>query len=282
MGPVSNWWSNAKTKLSRLAPHAEPKIGLALGGGFARGIAHIGVLRVLDANHIPIHYIAGVSAGAIVAAAYASGVTPDEIGEAAARMKFSDVARWTLNWMGLMDGKRMESFLGRILKVNRFEHMRIPLAIVASDLITGKPVVFRDKGDVIMPVHASCAYPGLFLPVRYRDQCLVDGMISMDVPAMPLRRMGATQVISVALPIPAENVDPTNLLAVINRCFQVLTIRTEFEWRRYSSAVIAPDVSDIGWDSFGSAQQLVEAGEHAARAALPAIRRWLDSSAGAA
>lgn len=278
MGPVANWWTTAKAKLLRTGSRAQPRIGVALGGGFARGIAHIGVLRVLEANRIPIHFIAGVSAGSIVASAYASGATPDEIEQIAGRMKFSDVARWTLNWMGLMDGKRMESFLGRILKVTRFEQMRIPLAVVASDLITGKPVVFRDKGDVILPVRASCAYPGLFLPVRHLGRCLVDGMISMDVPAMPLHRMGANRVISVALPAPAENVDPHNLLAVINRCFQVLTARTDFEWRRYSSAVIAPDVCDIGWDAFASSQQLVEAGERAARAALPAIRQWLDTA----
>jgi len=275
LGNFSNWLTSARKWLGDATARGEPRIGLALGGGFARGIAHIGVLRVLEQNQIPIHSIAGVSAGAVIAAAYASGATPAEIEAVAARMKFSDVARWTLNRMGLVDGLRMDSFLKRLLKVSRFEQMRIPLAVVASDLTTGKPVVFRGKGDVHLPIRASCAYPGLFLPVRHEEHWLVDGMISMEVPAMPLRRLGATHVISVALPCPAETVNPHNLLAVINRCFQVLTARTEFEWRRYSNLVIEPDVASCAWDSFGSTQILIKAGEASAHAALPAIRRWL-------
>ena len=131
--------------------------------------------------------------------------------------------------------------------------MRIPLAVVASDLTAGAPAVFRDKGDVVMPIRASCSYPGLFQPVRYMNHCLVDGMISMDVPAAPLRRMGATHVVSVALPMPTETVDPQNMLSVVTRCFQIMNARTESQWRRHSNLVITPDVKDIGWNSFENA-----------------------------
>ncbi|MGH9667827.1 MAG: patatin-like phospholipase family protein [Bryobacteraceae bacterium] len=282
MGTFSSWFSNARRWISDAGSRDEPRIGVALGGGFARGIAHIGVLRVLEAAKIPIHAIAGVSAGSIIAAAYASGATPTEIEAVALRMKFSDVARWTVNRMGLVDSRRMDSFLRRLLKAPHFEQMRVPLAVVASDLTTGKPMVFRGRGDVYLPIRASCAYPGLFLPIRHQEHWLVDGMISMEVPALPLRWMGATHVISVALPSPVETVNPHHMLAVINRCFQVLTARTEFEWRRYSNLVIAPDVSAVGWDSFGRTRELIEAGESAARAALPSIRRWLRRGTGAA
>jgi NTE family protein len=160
--------------------------------------------------------------------------------------------------------------------------MRIPLAVIASDLTAGVPAVFRDRGDVVMPIRASCSYPGLFQPVRYMDHCLVDGMVTMDVPAAPVRRMGATHVISVALPSPVETLDPRNMLSVVTRCFQILTTRSEAQWRRHSNVVIVPDVKEIAWDSFESAHQLIEAGERAAMAVLPQITRWLSAGEAAA
>jgi NTE family protein len=233
------------------------------------------VLRVFEREHIPIDFIAGVSAGSMVAAAYASGATPEEIARTARSMRFSDVARWRLAWDGVMGSDPMSEFLKRLLKVFNFESMRIPLAVVASDLNAGAPAVFRDKGDVILPIRASCSYPGLFQPVRYLNHCLVDGMISMDVPAAPLRRMGATHVVSVNLPTPVEYVDPQNMLSVITRCFQIMTERTESQWRRHSNLVIEPEVKDVSWNDFESAQNVIEAGARAAEAALPQLRRWL-------
>lgn len=271
-----NWWEEARRwiKTSPLNSQREVRIGLALGGGFARGIAHVGVLRVLEQEKIPIHCIAGVSSGSIVASAFASGSSSDEIERVARTMRFSDIARWRLSRNGLVGSDPMTQFLARLLKTFNFEKMLIPLAVVASDLTAGAPVVFRDKGDVVLPIRASCSYPGLFQPVRYLDHCLVDGMISMDVPAAPLRRMGATHVVSVVLPTPNETVDPQNMLSVVSRCFQILNARTEAQWRRYSNVVICPEVKDVRWNAFESAQQLIEAGERAARAALPHIRKW--------
>ena len=214
-----------------------------------------------------------------MAAAFASGCSSDEIESAARSMRFSDVARWTISKHGLMGSDPMIRFLGRILKVYEFEKMKIPLAVVASDLSAGAPAVFRDKGDVVLAIRASCAYPGLFQPVRYMNHCMVDGMITMDVPAAPLRRMGATHVVSVSLPAPNETVDPQNMLSVVTRCFQIMTARTESQWRRHSNLVISPEVKDVGWNSFESAQQLVAAGERAARAVLPQILRWFPQPA---
>jgi NTE family protein len=158
--------------------------------------------------------------------------------------------------------------------------MKIPLAVIASDLNAGAPAVFRDKGDVVLPIRASCSYPGLFQPVRYMNHSLVDGMISMDVPAAPLRRMGATHVVSVVIPMPAETVDPQNMLSVVTRCFQIMNARTESQWRRHSNVVISPEVKDVSWNSFESAHQLIEAGAQAARAALPQILKWFRERTG--
>jgi NTE family protein len=254
---------------------APARIGLALGGGFARGLAHIGVLAVLEQNNVPIHCIAGVSAGAIVAAAYASGTTPDEIARAGCAMRFTDVARWTIGRMGIAGSGRMERFLHKLLKCYSFEQMRIPLGVVATDVVSGEPVVFRDRGDVILPIRASCSYPGLFQPVRCGDRLLVDGAISTEVPALLARLLGATRVISLHLPMQGTAAMPTNMFHVINRCFQILHSRTEITWRQHSNLVIEPEVRGMEWDAFDSATQLIKAGEEAARQALPRIQAWM-------
>jgi NTE family protein len=271
-----NWLQTARGWAQNSGPMfaSEPKIGLALGGGFARGIAHIGVLRVFEREEIPIRFVAGVSAGSLVAAAYASGANADEIEAIARTMRFKDVARWTLNRLGLAGSERMAIFLQRLLKASHFEDMKVPLAVVATDLSTGTPAVFRDRGDVVMPIRASCAYPGLFTPICENGRCLVDGMVSMEVPALPLRQMGATHVISVALPN-AETFDADNMFSVISRSFQLISKRTEREWRRHSNLVIEPCVGNVSWDGFLNSKELIACGERSAEAALPAIRRWL-------
>ena len=258
-----------------LATRDRVRIGLALGGGFARGIAHVGVLRAFERHGIPIHAVAGVSAGSIVAAAFAGGCTSHDIERVALSMRFRDVARWTINRLGLAGSDRMISFLARLLKENRFERMKMPCAIVATDLATGEPVTFQGQGDAVLAIRASCSYPGLFVPVHYEGRCLVDGFISMEIPALPLRQMGATHVVSVFLPTPAACSEPGNLLGVINRCFQVMSAHAAHEWRRHSDVVIEPDVAGLSWDSFASAQQMIELGEQAAEAVIPEVQDWL-------
>src|SRR5258708_4700144 len=247
------WWNLTRKLVPRtglLPTLTPPRIGLALGGGFARGIAHIGVLRVLERNNIPIHCIAGISAGSMVAAAYAGGGPGDNHEKVAASMRFRDVARWTLSRRGLAGSEPMIIFLSRFLKQDRFENMKTPLAIVATDLTSGDPVVFRGKGDVVLPIRASCSYPGLFMPIKYGGHCLVDGALSMDVPVRPLRDMGATRVIPIQVPAPAACPDPNSIFAVVNRCFQVMGARLDNEWRKYADIVIIHAVCDMAGDSF--------------------------------
>jgi NTE family protein len=247
---------------------------LALGGGFARGIAHAGLLNVFEQNRIPIHCITGVSAGAIVAAAYASGVSPDDIARAGCAMRFGDVGRWSLGRMGFVASERMKKFLERLLKNYRFEEMPIPLGVVATDLATGEPIRFHTKGDVLLPIRASCAYPGLFHPIHVGDRLLVDGAMSIEVPARMARQLGATHVISVHIPN-CRGPLPRNVFEVVNRCFQILHSRTEDTWRRESDLVIVPDVGGVEWDGFGCGPDLLRAGETAALAALHAVQAWL-------
>jgi NTE family protein len=258
-----------------IQPAAPPKIGLALGGGFARGVAHAAVLEVLERFRIPIHCITGVSAGSIVAAAYASGATPAEIARTGCAMRFGDVARWSLCRMGFVVSERMKQFLERLLKNYRFEEMRIPLGILATDLCTGDAVPFRDSGDVFLPIRASCSYPGLFQPLRWDGRLLVDGAMAMEIPARLARELGATHVISVHLPAQAGTRPPTNVFQVVNRSFQILQSRMEEAWRRDSDLVITPDVTGIDWDGFGCGPEMLKAGEVATLAAIPKIQSWL-------
>ena len=193
------------------------RIGLALGGGFARGIAHVGVLGVLERHGVPIHCITGISAGAIVAAAYASGTPLAEIARAGCAMRFGDVARFRPRRLGLVASDCMSAFLQRLLTTCRFEDMRIPLGVLATDLATGAPAAYSGTGPVLDPIRASCAYPGLFQPVRYDGRLLVDGAMSAGVPAALARGLGATHVISVPLPSGAPASEPSNAAQVGSR-----------------------------------------------------------------
>lgn len=254
---------------------ATERIGLALGGGFARGIAHVGILKVLEQYRVPIHCVAGVSAGSIVAAAVASGASASEIGRVGSAMRFSDVARWTLNRMGLAGSDRMDTFLKKLLKRFRFEDMRIPLGVVATDLQTGEPAVFRDRGEVTLPVRASCSYPGLFQPVRDGQRLLVDGAMSMEVPAQVCRSLGATRVISVMLPAPDWKPARANVFSVVNRCFQIVQAQSEAQWRSASDLIITPNLHDMQWNGFDNAEEMIRAGEEAARKAIGSVLSWL-------
>jgi NTE family protein len=254
------------------------RIGLALGGGFARGIAHAGVLKTFRQHRIPIHCIAGVSAGAIVAAAFASGTPVEAIAHTGCSMRFGDVGRLRPRRLGFVSNDRMDRFLGRLLQSGRFEEMQIPLGVLATDLSAGAPVSFSGSGDVLKPLRASCAFPGLFEPVRHDGRLLVDGAMSMAVPAALARQLGATHVVSVVVS-PSLACEPTNVFQVVGRCFQILQGRCDETWRHDSDLVVAPDVHDVDWNAFDRGRELIRAGEAAALAALPTIQTWLSQAA---
>jgi NTE family protein len=270
-------YQKAPAKLVVVPPPPPLRIGLALGGGFARGIAHAGILDIFDRHNIPIHCITGVSAGSIVASAYASGASPDEIGRAGCAMRFGDVARWSIGRMGFVVSERMKRFLEKLLKRYTFEEMRIPLGVVATDLCSGETVNVQGTGDVFLPIRASCSYPGLFCPVQYQGRLLVDGAISVETPAELARNLGATRVISVHLPGQGPDVMPSNVFQVVNRCFQILQGRAEDNWRKYSDLILAPSVRTVQWDGFGNGPDLIRAGQAAALEALPRIQAWIDA-----
>ncbi len=261
-----------------LAAGAAPKIGIALGGGFARGLAHVGVLKVLQEEGIRVDYVAGTSVGALIGALYCSGVSPQEMLQIASKVRFKDFARWTLSKLGFCTNDRMDIFLRRIVKCQTFEELRTPLAVVATDFITGDPVIFG-SGQILTAVRASCAYPGFFTPVKVNGRLLVDGMLAHGVPTTPARAMGATRVIGVYLNARWHKLrTPKHIFDVVGQCFSIAQGKMSDSWRRDADVVLEPNVDGFTHDCFDRVQELVSAGERAARAALPAIRKWEEQS----
>lgn len=261
--------------LTPAVPSRRPRIGVALGGGFARGLAHIGVLKVLEEENIPIDFIAGTSVGSVIGAAYASGVCAKELEEIAAIVRFRDFSRWTLSRFGLFSNDKMAVFLGKSLRCKTFEELRIPLAVTATDIVTGEPAVFT-SGPLIDPVRASCAYPGMFLPVNINGRLLVDGLLAHGVPAAPLREMGAEKVLSIFLSAHwVKPKGPRHVFDVIGQCFSIAQTKMCGPWKAASDIILEPAIGEFGYDDFARAKELIHAGEVVTRAALPQILEWL-------
>jgi NTE family protein len=265
-----------------VSPARVPAIGLALGGGFARGIAHIGVLKVLEQEGIPIRAVTGTSVGALIGACYCSGLSLAEMEDVARNTRFTTFARWTLSRCGFASNDRMISFLTRTLKCKTFEDLRIPLGVTATDFNTGQGIVFT-SGSIIDPVRASCAYPGMFLPVQIGGRYLVDGMLSHPVPTRPVREMGADRVLAVHLKGTwANGGAPRHLFDVIGQSFAIAQDAMSALWRSAADLVIEPEVAGFAYDDFKRSADLINVGELAMRAALPEVRKWLETTSAAA
>jgi NTE family protein len=258
-------------------PH-RPRIGVALGGGFARGIAHLGVLRVLQEENIPIDYLTGTSAGALLAISFASGHTIPEIERQARATRFKDFGNWKLSWLGLASNQKLEHYPRKFLGVSTFEDLKIPLAIAATDLGTGEAVYFS-HGQLGPALRASCAYPGMFVPVEINGRMLVDGFLAAPVPVDAARSIGADLVIAVFLEA-ANNRTPSSIVDVIGLSFAILQRHADLEWRARADIIIEPVVKDFLWDDFEKTSELIAAGEAAARAALPKIRAAIAAKSG--
>jgi NTE family protein len=250
-------------------------IGLALGGGFARGFAHLGVLQVLEQNRIPISHIAGTSVGSILGAAYASGAPLARIIDTCRTLRFRDIARWRVSRLGLASNQRLEILIERVFDSRRFEDLRIPLAVVATDLTSGEPVVFT-QGNLVDAIRASCAFPGLFEPVEIGTRCLADGGLVAPVPTRAARDLGAAVVIGVSVGMQdGHRGAPTNIFQVVSRAVSAAQKHQLEVWERHADLVLRPDVQSLAWDDFHRAEEAIAAGVAAARRALPRIEKLL-------
>lgn len=212
----------------------------------------------------------------MIGAAYCSGLSAEELVEVAYKVRFTTFARWTLSRMGFASNDRMVAFLTRMLKVRTFEELRIPLGVTATEFSTGEGELFQ-SGSLIGPVRASCAYPGMFLPVNVDGRWFVDGMLSHPVPTIPVREMGAQRVIAVHLKGQwCSQSAPRHLFDVIGQSFAIAQDRMSDGWRRTADLVIEPDVAGFEYDDFKRAGELLKVGETAMRNALPEVRKWLE------
>lgn len=253
---------------------------MALSGGVARGNSHVGVLRVLEENNIPIDYIAGTSAGSLVAAAYAAGMTVDEIAEIGQSMRWRDIGRVTLSRLGVQSNARMEEFARARLPVKRFEDLRIPLAIVATDLKSGSAVILTE-GDVAFAIRASCALPGWYVPVTdEHGRQLVDGGLVANIPTAAVRGLGADIVI--AVDVNSEGAKfigpPHSIIGVLLQSIMVVQRTAAIHQLHDADVVISPKTGHIRWDEMGRVDELVALGEQAARATVQRIKHLLESS----
>jgi len=220
--------------------------------------------------------VAGTSVGAIMGAGYCSGLTIAELEELAHKVRFTTFVRWTLSRYGFASNDRMAKFLASTLKVQTFEEMAIRLGVTATNFKTGKGAVFT-SGSVIDPVRASCAYPGMFLPVEIQGSWLVDGMLSYPVPTVPLREMGAERVLGVHLRGQwSQTSAPRHYFDVIGQSFAIAQDMMSSMWRNAADIVIEPDVAGFDYDDFSRADELIRVGELAMRRALPQVRKWLE------
>lgn len=179
-----------------------PKIGLALSGGSVRGLAYIGVLKVLEREKIPVDYVAGTSIGAVIGAFYCAGMHPNEIEDLLTKADWSSLMDFTSDYTGLIDGKNIEKFLRDNLKVKKFENLYIPLVVTSVDIKNGKEVIF-DRGDIAHAVRASLSVPGVFIPVKEGKHLLVDGGVLDPIPLLPLKGK-VDKIIAVDLSVPYE------------------------------------------------------------------------------
>ncbi|MGB8475646.1 MAG: patatin-like phospholipase family protein [Candidatus Acidiferrum sp.] len=259
-----------------VAPTEGTGLGLALGGGFSRGFAHLGVLQVLEQNHIPISYIAGTSIGSILGAAYASGAPLARIIATCRTIRFRDIGRWRVSRLGLASNHRLGDLIEKVFESRCFEDLRIAMAVVATDLANGEPVVFT-HGNLTEAIRASCAFPGLFEPVEIGTRCLADGGLVAPVPTRAARDLGAVHVIGVSVGVQdGVRGAPSNIFQVVSRAVSAAQKHQLEVWERHADLVLRPDVQSLAWDDFDRADEAIEAGAVAARRAIPRIHKLLN------
>lgn len=252
------------------------RIGLALGGGAARGFAHVGVIQVLEEAGIRPHYVAGTSAGSLVAALYASGKSPIELRQVAETMEEAAITDWVLPLFnrGALKGEALASYVNRQVQGRAIEHMALPLGIVATDLKTGEPVVFR-RGNTGTAVRASSAVPGVFLPVGVGEREYVDGGLVAPVPVHQVREMGANFVIAVDISSdPASNA-ASDTFQILLQTFTIMGKSINHLALKEADVVVRPHLGGVGSADFSARRRSIEAGRQAMQAQLPQLKAAL-------
>lgn len=251
-----------------------PKIGLALGSGGLRGLAHVGVLKVLERENVPIDFIAGCSMGSLIGALYCVGLDPDTILKLARNLKRRHWLDFIMPKMGIISGDRVLAMMRLLTQSKTFNQLNIPLAIVATELTCGKEVVFTE-GEVAHAVRASISVPGIFVPHKIGDLLLVDGAVLNPTPIDVARNMGADKVIAVDLAHAGVVCSISNVFDVVIQAIDVMERELCKIRRQECDVLIRPDIAHISPSSFDAVEECVALGEAAAQAMLPSIKQLL-------
>jgi NTE family protein len=260
-------------------PPPRPRIALVLGGGAARGFAHVGVIRALEQEKIPIDLVVGTSVGSLIGALYAAEADSFELEWTAFQLQKDDLFDYgvmtAVMGMGLAKGEKLEQFVRSRSKVANIEDLKIPFAAVATDLNWGAEVVL-DRGPIARAVRASSAIPGVFQPVQLNGKLLVDGGVVDSIPVSVARARGADIVIAVDI---GENVGRTNITNLVDVTLQATNImfaRNAEHAKRDADVLIAPSVGDVTMLDFSQKKRCMQAGIEATRVAIPEIRAAVD------
>jgi NTE family protein len=254
-------------------PRRAPRLGLALGGGAARGFAHVGVIQVLEQNGIRPDLVIGTSAGSLVAALYASGMDATALERAALSMEEATLTDWTLpfNGRGVLRGDALARYVRQAVGGRLIEQMPLPLGILATDLGNGQGTVFR-RGDAALAVRASSAVPGVFTPVSIAGRDYVDGGLVAPVPVSQARAMGAEVVLAVDISADPEGNDASGLLKTLLQTTAIMGQSINRHELRGADVVLRPALSGVGSADFASRQRSIAAGRAAMQAALPRLK----------
>lgn len=269
--------SNATPARPPAAPPKPLRIGIALGGGAARGFAHIGVIKALEARGVQIDIVCGTSAGSVVGALYASGMSGLQINKLALTMDEASISDWAMPFRtrGFLQGVALQNYIDTTLHHRPIEKMVKPLGIVATDLRNGQPILFQ-RGDTGIAVRASSSVPSIFEPVKIGGHEYVDGGLVSPVPASFTRKMGADFVIAVDISADPETAQTTSSFDVLLQTFTIMgqTIKT-YELERYADFVIRPALSAMSGADFAHRNEAILAGEIAVSKLYPELERKL-------
>jgi NTE family protein len=249
-----------------------PRIGLALGGGAARGFAHIGVIQVLEEHGIGVDLVAGTSAGSLVAALYASGKNGKEMQALAEGMDEGAITDWAFPGRGLIRGEALARYVRERTGNKTIEQMSLPLGILATDLADGSGVLFR-SGDTGTAVRASSAVPAVFQPVKIGGREFVDGGLVAPVPVRQARQMGAELVIAVDISSPPEDKPLGDAMRMLLQTFAIMSRSINSYELREADVVMRPQLAGIGSADFSARRRSIQAGREAALALLPTLRQ---------
>ncbi len=254
-----------------------PVIGLALGGGAARGFAHIGVIQVLEEAGIRPSLVVGTSAGSLVAALYASGKSGAQLLQTAQTMDEAAIADWTLQIFsrGALRGEALARYVNTQVGGKLIEALPLALGVVATDLHSGQGVLFQ-RGDTGLAVRASSAVPAVFQPVKIGGREYVDGGLVSPVPVLYARQMGAELVLAVDISSPPEGSVPADTLDILMQTFSIMSKSINRYELRDADVVVRPALLGVSSADFSSRKRAIEAGRQAMLQALPLLRQRIE------